>query len=177
MMAGQGQIESAAHAVARDRCVHRSREVIDHFHQRLPHLGELKRITPIELRNFLQVRARGKEAIVPGNYQRPSNRCRLAETSGQRLHALARKPVHHIFRSQPQNPYFQLLLDMKSRKVHRNDNFKRSRQCEKLKPKAEVILSAPPTPPAGSRLPPAETFLRQSIRRGYGATRDRERRA
>ena len=69
--ASQRQIESAAHAVAGNCRIDRSREVLDRAHQRLTHLREFVSGRTIESRNLLQVGSGGKESFVACDHQRP----------------------------------------------------------------------------------------------------------
>src|SRR5258708_7163515 len=69
-MAGQRQIEPAAHAVSRDGGKYGGRELADSIHQNLSHLGEFVSGRTVQRRNLFQVRASREKSLIARNDQR-----------------------------------------------------------------------------------------------------------
>ena len=101
-MTRQGEVTSAAHAIAVDGCVDRGRELFDDKHQALAHLCELIRRRTIQGSDLRKIGARGKEIAATGDDERLRRTAKADHQLRQRLNASSRQAIGAIFRGQSQ---------------------------------------------------------------------------
>jgi hypothetical protein len=126
MMAGEREVEAAAHAVCGYGGVDRGREGFDRgywslrsapsgqIHKPWEHRGQKSRSNPRPQRTIDHFRQAHEWLIF---------QCHLSDRIGQREHALARNAVGPIIRPKPQNADSRVLVKAKTRPGHRGQEF------------------------------------------------------
>ena len=102
-MAGERQIESAAHAVTGNGGDHRGGEALYLVHERLAHMGKRVGRGSRERDDFLQLRSGRKELVIAGDYEGLRIAGEIANLPGEREHAGARQAVGAVIRNHANN--------------------------------------------------------------------------
>jgi len=113
--AGESQVQSAAHAVARNRGVDRSREVRDSLHQLLAYLGKLIRGRATKCGDLSQFGPGGEESIVAGEDERARRVRQFLNSLGEGKHEGSGQAIGAVFGLNAKNAGAVFVFDVESR--------------------------------------------------------------
>src|SRR4051812_25204910 len=109
-VAGESEVESAAHAVAVNSGANRSRELVHREHQLLTHQCEIESVG-MQRGDFVEVGARGEELVIAGDDERLRIFCEFLDGSGEVSNACERKPIRAIIRPKLQDVHAVAFFD------------------------------------------------------------------
>jgi len=116
-MTREGQIESPAHAIARNHGIDGRGELLDGIHETLAHLGKLKSRGSGECGDLLQVRPGREEPVIARDHQGLGRRPHFLDGRVERQDALVCQTVGRVVRFKPQEKTAAVVVKREKRGV------------------------------------------------------------